>query len=215
MFKETQERKVDLKEDDPSMVELMIKFFYTFGYDNPPAQSDISLLGLHARVYTIADKYEVLVLKSLALAKFKSGLYTSYKDGKVMVEATRALTACRPLPCCDTTLHDLMTEAWYHGGKDIFASGDEADISSMFEEVVWLPVAVAKHTLKDMNSDSLRGRCTDGCKKVSEVDIWSVMTGIVVRCKYCQAVLGDDEETQIFKLCYFGMKKSIWDEPAK
>ena len=69
MFRETQQRKIDLKEDDPSMVEVMIKFFYTFDYTFP-LQTETSSLGLHARVYTIADKYEVLDLKAIALTNF-------------------------------------------------------------------------------------------------------------------------------------------------
>jgi hypothetical protein len=64
MFKETQERKIDLKEDDPSMVELMVQFFYTFDYTSLE-HSGIAPLDLHARVHTIADKYEVLGLKSI------------------------------------------------------------------------------------------------------------------------------------------------------
>jgi hypothetical protein len=212
MFKETQQRKVDLKEDDSSMVEPMVNFFYTFDCTTPEG-SEISPLDLHARVYTIADKYEVLGLKSVALAKFKAGLVASYKDGKAMVEATRALTASRPLPNCDTTLHDLMTEAWYHGGEDTFASGDEAEISSLFEEVVWLPVAVTLHTLKSLKADMLRGSCADGCNLVRGMDAWKVMTGFVVKCNYCQAVLGG-EGTEILKFCHLGMNKSIWDEPA-
>ena len=213
MFKEAQERKVDMKEDDPTMVELMVKFFYTFDY-TALEHSEISPLDLHTRVYTIADKYEVLGLKSIALAKFKSGLHASYQDGKAMVEATRALTACRPLPNCDTTLHDLMTEAWYHGGEDTFASGDKEEISSLFEEVVWLPVAIAINTLGKLKKNSLRGRCWTGkCTNVKELDSRTVMAGVAVRCGWCQAVY-DDKGSEIIKVAYLHMKKSLWEEPG-
>jgi hypothetical protein len=208
MFKETQERKVDLKEDDPKMVELMVKFFYTFDY-TAPEHSEISPLDLHARVYTIADKYEVLGLKSIALAKFKSGLHASYQDGKAMVEATRALTACRPLPCCDTTLHDLIIEAWLHGGEATFDNVDDAEIETLYTEEAWLPVALSMRTVKGIKRNMLRGRC---CENVKDLDSWTMMAGIEVKCRYCDSVVGDNK-SEIITLSYVSLKKSIWDEP--
>lgn len=141
MFKEAQQRTIDLKEDDPIMVELVVKFFYAFDYDNTPAQSEILPLGLHARACTIADKYEVLVLRSIALAKFKNALLASRKDGKAMVEAAHALTECSTLaecstwPSCDTTLYDLMIEAQLHGGEDLLVSIGKAEVSNLFTDI--------------------------------------------------------------------------------
>jgi hypothetical protein len=205
MFKETQERKVDLKEDDPSMVELMVKFFYTIDYDNTPANSELSLLGLHAHVYTIADKYQVLVLKSIALAKFKGALATSYKDGKAMVEAAHALTQCIPFPSCDPTLHDLMSEAWLHGGDELFANVGEAEIALLFAEVGWLSVTLASRMLKTSKSDSLRGRCITGCTQLTRMESGTVMAGVTAKCSRCSGKSGN-----MSKVSYVEMK-SVWE----
>jgi hypothetical protein len=159
MFKETQLRKIDLEEDDPSMVELLVKFFYTFDYDNTPMRSDN--IGLHARVYTIADKYEVLGLKSIALARFKEGLVESHKDGDAMVQATRTLAECLPPPTCDTVLHDLMVKAWILGGDALFLAVGEAEISSLFTEMTWLSAAFATRMLKRMKPGPICGHCKD------------------------------------------------------
>jgi len=154
MFQESQKRRIDLKEDDPSTVETMIKYLYTLGYD-ATAQSEISPLGLHARIYTIADKYEVLALKSIALERFRRDVAALCKDGKAMVEATHALDACRPFPICDPSLHDLMVEAWLLGGKCLLANIGESETSSLLSEVAWLSVALANRMLKSSKSDSL------------------------------------------------------------
>ena len=196
-----------MKEDDPTMVELMVKFFYTFDY-TALEHSEISPLDLHTRVYTIANKYEVLGLKSIALAKFKSGLHASYQNGKAMVEATRALTACRPLPCCDTTLHDLIIEAWLHGGEATFDNVDDAEIETLYTEEAWLPVALSMRTVKGIKRNMLRGRCCD----VKDLDSWTMMAGIEVKCCYCDSVMGDNK-SEIITLSYVSLKKSIWDEP--
>jgi hypothetical protein len=89
MFTESQQRRIDLKEDDPSMVELMVRFFYTFDYDYPLARADVSALALHIRVYIIADRYEVLHLKSVAFKNFRSDLFARCKVGETMAQATR------------------------------------------------------------------------------------------------------------------------------
>jgi hypothetical protein len=212
MFKETQERKIDLKEDDPSMVELMVQFFYTFDYTSLE-HSGIAPLDLHARVHTIADKYEVLGLKSIALAKFKSKLQLYHHDGKVMIAATRALAACRPLPCCDTTLHDLVIEAWLHGGEDTFDNVEDAEIDTLYIDEGWLPRAPAKRAMKGIKRNMLRGRCTNRCKSVKEIDSWTMMAGIAVTCRLCHAVIGD-EGTEVITVSHVRLKKSIWDEPA-
>jgi hypothetical protein len=189
MFKETQQRRIDLKEDDPSMVEHMVKFFYTFDYDNTPEESETSQIGLHARIYTIADKYEVLILKGIALAKFKSCLSASYKDGKVMVEGTHALTEARPLPTCDTTMHDIMIEAWLHGGEQLLADIGEAEVSSLFTEATWLSVALAIRMFKGLKADSLRGSCTNGCTHLTRMEPEAVMSGAQVRCGRCNVLI--------------------------
>jgi hypothetical protein len=198
MFKETQERKIDLKEDDPNMVELMIKFFYTFDYDTPdqsgtsthdiPNDTEISPLGLHARLYTLADKYEVLALKSIALARFKKGLVESYTDEDAMVAATRDLGGFLPPPTCDTTLHDLMIEAWIRGGEDLYYEVGEENVSSLFKEMSWLSAGLATRMLERSKTGTICGHCNelisqDDCLKKREAIIlhlrWNLQSGLL------------------------------------
>jgi hypothetical protein len=183
MFRETQERKIDLKEDDPSLVEMMIKYFYTFTYDETPPRAEISSLGLHARMYTTADKYEVLGLKAIALENFEHTVSSSCENGKVMVEGARALAQCNPPPTCDTTLHDLMIEAWLHGGEELFADIGEAEFESFLTEVPWLSAAFATRPFKGFKPELLQVDCIDGCGcRGDDIDSLTVMSGAPLRC---------------------------------
>ncbi|KAH8754523.1 hypothetical protein F5883DRAFT_183798 [Diaporthe sp. PMI_573] len=97
-FKEACDGVISLPDDEPSVVDIMIQYFYRLDYrhpididrlpqlsedqaskclHSPPTESqdnDIrsSDLLLHAKVYALAEKYAVNGLKGLALAKFKT-----------------------------------------------------------------------------------------------------------------------------------------------
>jgi hypothetical protein len=211
MFRETQERKIDLKDDDPSLVEMMIKYFYTFTYDETPPRAETSSLGLHARIYTIADKYEVLDLKAIALENFEHAVSSSCKNGKVMVEGARALTECNPPPTCDTTLHDLMIEAWLHGGEELFADVGEAELDSFLTEVPWLAAAFATRLFKGFMSEPLQVDCIGGYGCRGEgTDSQTVMSGVHLRCSLCHPWM-DDARVEVFKLSY-AETKQIWSD---
>jgi hypothetical protein len=181
MFKETQQRKIDLEEDDLSMVELLVKFFYTFDYDNTPANTEMSALGLHASVYTIADKYEVLALKSTALARFKEVLVEFYDVGEVMVEATRDLTGFLPPPTCDTTLHDLVVEAWIIGGEVLSQDIGEEEVLSLFTEMTWLSTAFATRMLARSKSGRICGHRND---LITQAECLDTREKVVLHLRY-------------------------------
>lgn len=213
MFQETQQRKIDLKEDDPNMVEIIVRFFYNFDYDNTPVQSELTPLALHVRVYCIADKYEVLTLKSIALSKFKNALAASYKDGKAMVDATYALNDYVALPTCDMTLHHLLVEAWILGGQEMFATIDTTEVASLFADAPWLSAALASRLLQGTKQDSLRGHCNKGCSQLTRSDPGSLMAGISVKCSRCG--VGDCAKEGRMTIMSHVELKRVWCEPVK
>ncbi|KAI0859965.1 hypothetical protein F4860DRAFT_481275 [Xylaria cubensis] len=89
-FKETRERIVDLPDDDPWAVKMMVHYFYHFEYDtqsvmessqNSSEATHASLgeasqipssLVLHAKIYALAEKYNICGLKDFALQEFKA-----------------------------------------------------------------------------------------------------------------------------------------------
>lgn len=80
--------------DESSIVSKMIDFLYTLDYDDHPssfvlakegkqqvqdhASDQASSLPVNAKVYIIADKYELKVLKSVACSKYKRGLLDNW-----------------------------------------------------------------------------------------------------------------------------------------
>ncbi|KAH7012085.1 uncharacterized protein B0I36DRAFT_299993 [Microdochium trichocladiopsis] len=74
-FKEVDAGILSLPDDDPSVVDAMIRYFYHLDYDvpvkRPQGQGDTRLL-FNAKMYTLADKYLIHGLKDLAVSKFKS-----------------------------------------------------------------------------------------------------------------------------------------------
>ncbi|KAK4171227.1 hypothetical protein QBC36DRAFT_305438 [Triangularia setosa] len=90
-FKETQEGKFDLPDDDPRLVHIMVHYLYHFEYDvqlhhecghfggleTDGDGTDVSepirdVLVTHAKVYALAEKYMIRGLKAVTLRQFKA-----------------------------------------------------------------------------------------------------------------------------------------------
>ena len=64
--------EIDLKDDDPDMVNNMLQFLYTSNYQDN-ADGGRPLL-INANMYSIGDKYNIPTLKTLANEKFSAAL---------------------------------------------------------------------------------------------------------------------------------------------
>ena len=74
--KEGASKTIDLKEDDPDIIGKMICFCYNHDYDGLVLTLDgeNGSLMIHAKMYSIADKYDISLLKDLAKNKFKEDI---------------------------------------------------------------------------------------------------------------------------------------------
>ncbi|KAF5247114.1 hypothetical protein FAUST_966 [Fusarium austroamericanum] len=70
-WKESIERKIEIKDFDPIIVGVMLCFVYTFDYDEP---SDAKSMLFHAEVYKFADMYNIPALKECSKKKFASAM---------------------------------------------------------------------------------------------------------------------------------------------
>ncbi|KAE9965065.1 hypothetical protein EG328_009982 [Venturia inaequalis] len=72
-FKESDTGVIDLSEDDdPELVETMVRVMYHFDYEVPSTIEDLSDIVLfHTRLFVLADKYDYTVLGQLAASKIK------------------------------------------------------------------------------------------------------------------------------------------------
>ncbi|KAH6847105.1 hypothetical protein B0I37DRAFT_374303 [Chaetomium sp. MPI-CAGE-AT-0009] len=85
LFQEGKTGVVALPDDDPQVVNLMIRYLYYLDYPAQPEvqdeavetpqeskSADCSNLTVHARVYALGEKYDIQGLKTLAIEKFKT-----------------------------------------------------------------------------------------------------------------------------------------------
>lgn len=119
-FLESTFREVTLRDDPPQAVKLMIDFFYQFQYTayvktvckgEDHATPAPSTLQVHAWMFTIADKYEILDLKSYALKSFEH-------VGNVF-NAPEVLVGLVPYIYTESPLHDdglrkAIVRMWAH-----------------------------------------------------------------------------------------------------
>jgi hypothetical protein len=75
-LQETHTGIIDLDDDDPVPVEVMLKYFYTGKYNEPINESEELRLQLQVQVltYNLADKYDIPTLMGLAGKRFKTTL---------------------------------------------------------------------------------------------------------------------------------------------
>ncbi|KAI4915020.1 hypothetical protein J4E90_005057 [Alternaria incomplexa] len=121
--KETEQGSVDLPEDEPAIVKLMMQYIYEGEYD--PALPDNELgdstkvpahfpipvgplpaqLMVHAKLYEIADKYDVLGLKELVIEKFKRACHSFWNDPSFAAAAHHVFSTT---PEHDKGLRDIV-----------------------------------------------------------------------------------------------------------
>lgn len=105
---------IDLKEDDPEIVRLMVHYFYHLDYQHQNQSSTVNRvnlsnedttniyvekdlghpnLTLHAKVYALGEKYAIAGLKALALRKFREEADVSWDKDEFLRAAKEVYTS--------------------------------------------------------------------------------------------------------------------------
>ncbi|KAK5128614.1 hypothetical protein LTR08_004043 [Meristemomyces frigidus] len=72
-YTEAKTNKIELRADDPAIVDAMIQLFYKQSYDAPSQESpEVSPASFHVQVHNIGDKYDSVPLQERATDYFKS-----------------------------------------------------------------------------------------------------------------------------------------------
>lgn len=125
-FQESAERKIVIEDFEPSIVEAMLRFMYSFDYQTT---SDIADMIFHATVYQVADKYDIPTLKQLSSEKFNASIGDGWQSDdfpsvvKIIYETT---------PLADRGLRDLAIEVTR---KNIDKLLVQENFTSMLREV--------------------------------------------------------------------------------
>ncbi|KID82461.1 btb/poz [Metarhizium guizhouense ARSEF 977] len=103
-WKESSEKKIEIKDFDATVVEAMLRFMYSFDYSNIYSTSTMIY---DAQVYQIADKYDVPALKTHAKEKFGASIAAGWSLDDYPLAAT---VVYESTPSEDRGLRDLVVE---------------------------------------------------------------------------------------------------------
>uniref|UniRef100_L2FSG7 BTB/POZ domain-containing protein n=1 Tax=Colletotrichum fructicola (strain Nara gc5) TaxID=1213859 RepID=L2FSG7_COLFN len=131
---EDAEGRISLPDDEPAIVDMMVQYFYRLDYrQSPEPEDDPSVtdqkqksnggahsLLLHAKVYTLAEKYAIGGLKDLALSKFKTAAAQAWDTADFLNAATEAYTSTVD---SDRGMRDAAIEA-FAKHKDLLSRND-------------------------------------------------------------------------------------------
>nr|RBQ89698.1 hypothetical protein FVER53263_13679 [Fusarium verticillioides] len=103
-WKESSERVIEIMDFEPAIVGAMTLFLYCFDYESP---ADSSAMMFHAKVYQIADKYDIEALKRLAATKYRTSIDAGWEMDSFPVAIELAYTTTPP---GDRGLRDIAVE---------------------------------------------------------------------------------------------------------
>ena len=105
----------------------MLQFFYTLDYQDGPKMPEGSThnLAIHASVYRIAEKYEIMPLKDLAKQKFEKMIKGHWKDPSL---PTAIQVIHNTTPSSDRGLRDILTRSIKGHVKELLVKPDFAGI---------------------------------------------------------------------------------------
>lgn len=142
--------EIELKEDDPAMVEEMLRFLYTSDYKADSGED--YQLSINAKMYAMGEKYSINSLKDLAKAKFSKCL-TPGQDLEeffdIFLEAVDLVYTTTP--ASDRGLRDCLTPI----------------------------LAAHKETLRKLPDfvNLIKGQLSDGDFAMDVINVWAEIPG--------------------------------------
>lgn len=136
-FQDATERRVTLHDDPPFAVKLMVDWFYNFDYMASSAETWV--LKVHSAMFTLADKYDIPKLKTLALARVQLFSAPSFPNNQLesrclnMLFAT--LHAFKNAPPTDDCLCKALVVGWVVDDKRILRHTDKDDLEYAMTKV--------------------------------------------------------------------------------
>jgi hypothetical protein len=185
----------------------MVECFYTLDYTTSNLrQGKISPFAFHALVYTIADKYLVLGLRSIAFTKCRSFLLKSCQDVETMLESTYALNECMPQMDGKSLISELLIDAWVLGSSKLRADMGEGRFDAMLYQISWLRVALACRVLKG-SQGGVFGWCAV-CHNLMHFGSDDLKTGVkkLLWCDHCFEFVWMDPTGSVFKRCMYKLE---------
>ncbi|OCL13437.1 hypothetical protein AOQ84DRAFT_274788, partial [Glonium stellatum] len=141
-WKESANRTIELNDDDVSVVEAMLHFMYRFDYDDN-AHGQVSPAVFNAKVYSLADKYDLSALKLHAKEKFDKAVENCWSadDFPHVISEVYSST-----PATDRGLRNVVMRVVYEH-LDLLL--EKQEFTNMLEETTGFAADVTGHLAKD------------------------------------------------------------------
>ncbi|KAF2085252.1 POZ domain-containing protein [Saccharata proteae CBS 121410] len=182
-WKESNDRVVNLDDDDLVIVEMMVRFFYRFDYDDTVhIDGKESPYMVNALVYALADKYDCQSLKELALRKFEDANHSWHLED--LLDIVRAVYDTTP--STDRGLRDQVVDATHYNLDKLIY---EPEFMDMLEDVPGfaadLTRAVTENAVEkaEMEAKEIRRQCP-GCKAHWTTDM-HLLWNTIYNCFSC------------------------------
>lgn len=177
-FREAVENKMNLDEEDPILVEIMLRHLYSHAYlKDHPSPPDITLQ-LHARMYAMADRYGMEDLRQLVREQFENLQRTDYAKDDFATVIREVYTST---PDLDRGLRDLVVKQSTACFAEVSA---KPDFFKMMAETGTFGVDLVK-AIK--NHASRKFACPN-CKK--SIDVVLEESGMRCdRCPHCWEII--------------------------
>lgn len=135
-FAEVELGIIELKEDHPNVLDVMINYFYKFDYSEDGlvgvGRPFMDALDLDAQVFAIADKYEASDLEQCALKKFCQSLPSVLMQKRNPLPAIT--TVYESTPASKRGLRDVVGEFWFLAGKTLAAQLEHGLLEEFFSK---------------------------------------------------------------------------------
>ncbi|KAF4630120.1 hypothetical protein G7Y89_g8023 [Cudoniella acicularis] len=131
---------VDLNDDDPVPVEIMLKYFYTGKYNELINESKELRLQLQVQVltYNLADKYDIPTLMGLAEKRFKS----TFDGGPTQEEYLSVVSDVYTIPTPTNALRAIAVEYARIKFRDMMQSADLENLRATLQDRSTMQVSI-------------------------------------------------------------------------
>lgn len=150
----------------------MVRFFYDMDYDdNLPEETDMSLLQLHARMFALADVYDIPGLRAIAQEKYSSRC--AVWRPREFLESIHDVYERTP-----TTIRQLRDAACIAIRKNLPKMLEDEGIAGFYEEIL---TEIPEFT-KDLLRSYVRAHFYGDCNSCGSNQ---PMEALQARCKKC------------------------------
>lgn len=170
-----------------------MSYFYSFDYDDEVKTNPVPEIKsgrpanrtqMNIWVYALAEKYDISLLKQLAIEKIR--LHTSIDDPEQMVGAAWAIFGLAQLPPWDTELKELFCTMWMLGGQELTAQIPDVRMVDLCASVPEFTAMFMSKlpTWRNARYNTLL-ECSNCGRKLSSEDTKSAALTPGLLCQYC------------------------------